>query len=145
MAEDDFYITLLKFIRDGTNSGGVGYNDAKAQIESSHPELPEEAFKRTFFKIVQELADFGAGHDALIQKNTPHILTVDAYFHLLEHQELCQARQSSTRAHYTAIAAILISIAVLGWQIFNPATVKLDNSQFDLLIGAYEKSEQSQE
>ncbi len=147
MAKDDFYITLLKFIRDKTVLGeGVGYNDARAHIKSTNPEIGDEAFKRIFFNnLAEPLADFGQGHDIWIQNNTPHILTSDAYFHLLEHQELQEVRQSSMRAQLTAIAAIIISIAVGGWQIFNSATVILDESQFDLLIEAYEKSKQPPE
>lgn len=145
MAKDDFYITLLKFIRDKNALGeGVSYNDAKTHIGSTHPEIIEEAFKRTFFNnLVQALADFGQGHDTQIAKNTPHILTLDAYFHLLEHQELREARQSSSRAHYTAIFAIVISITVGGWQILNPATVKFDESQLERLIASSKKAPES--
>ena len=37
MAKDDFYITLLKFIRDENEGNGVNFNSVKAHIENTHP------------------------------------------------------------------------------------------------------------
>ena len=146
MAKDDFYITLLKILRDKTVLGeSVSYDDVKVHIESTHPEISEETLKRIFFgnNIVQELADFGEGIDLRIRNNTPHIITLDAYFHLLEHQELREARQSSKWAQWTATFAILISIAVGSWQIFNSATVNLDESQLERLIASSKNAPES--
>jgi len=142
MSKEDFYITLIKFIRDKNASGeDVGYKDAWKHIETTHPNIGEDAFMRTFFNnLVVPLADFGLGNPNHIKNNTPHVLTLDAYFHYLEHQELTEARQSSRRAHWTAIFAILMSIGVGGWQIFNSATVVLDKNQFDQLVKSSEHS-----
>lgn len=142
MAKVAFYITLLEYIRDKNALGeSVNYNETKAYVQDIHSEVSDEAFLRVFFNNLGEaLSDYGHGHSVQIERNTPFVLTKDAYFQLLEHQELQEARQSSRRAHYTAIFAIGISIAVGAWQIVKTPTVELDKSQFSQLKEAIEKS-----
>lgn len=142
MAKVAFYITLLEYIRDKNALGeGVNYNDTKAYVQNIHPEVSDMAFRRVFSDtLVTAIADVGDARELQFNQGTPFVLTRDAYFQLLEHQELQEARQSSKRAHYTAIAAILISISVGLWQIVKTPTVELDKSQFSQLIEAIEKS-----
>ncbi len=101
---DDFYITTLKYGRSAlVNSADVNYNEVRDHVKSIHPNINEEAFSKLFWSAFVQLDDFGKPYLELIRNNTPHALDKEAYFHLLEHEELKEARTSSKRALCVAI------------------------------------------
>ena len=108
---DDFYITTLKYGRNALpNSKGVNHNEVRDHVKRIHPNINDEVFLRMFFSEFQALQDMGKGHVHHIENDTPHVLNIEAYFRLLEHEELEEARTSSKRALFVATGAIAISI-----------------------------------
>ena len=76
----------------------------------------------------------------MIQNNTPHALNIEAYFHLLEHEELEEARTSSKNALLVATIAIGISIitavASIWIQLKIPTDVVVSGSQIERVLNA---------
>lgn len=61
---------------------------------------------------------------------TRYILSLDAYFHLLEHDELSEARKSSRTATWLAPAAMVISGSLAAYSIwFDNDPVRIDPNQ----------------
>ena len=109
--KDDYYILLLKYAREQIEKGNtVHFKEVYDHVRAAYPSLNEEAIKRTFFDAMERLADFSEGYDGMIKKETPQTLTLGAYFQLLEHQALQEARRSSNRAFIAAMAAIGIAV-----------------------------------
>lgn len=104
---DDLYIELLRYGKKHL-ADGVTIKEAQAHLDNLYPKsavvesLP--SFTRVFDQVFrQELG----GSEPFVQ-----YFTMEGYFHLLEHEELKQARRSSNIALGVAIAAIIISIFV---------------------------------
>ena len=143
MRKDDFYITTLKYGRNAlAKSEGVNYNEVRDHVRSIHPKLNDEAFSRIFWSAFEALQDFGTSSDDRIKNNTPHTLNLEAYFHLLEHEELEEARTSSRRALRVATWAIGIAIATAVVSTFIqltvPTNVVFDDQQIELLLIGYD-------
>ncbi len=141
--KDDYYITFLKYAREimDAGDGTVDYSDMLDHVRSIHREVNEAAFKRTFLQAVATVTDLR--REILqedIDKKVPMVLSLGAYFHLLEHTELEQARESSTnalrvatKAFWAAIGAMVITVGVAVASfivpMFYPTTVEIEGTQ----------------
>ena len=99
------------------------YCSAKQNWNCCH-DVSEQAFKRTFLQAVVTIIFQGReARDEDIENRTPMVLTLEAYFHLLEHEELQEARMASIKAltmttFALAIASVLATVSILiqkGW------------------------------
>ena len=138
---DDFYITILKYGRSAlVEPEDVNYNEVRDHVKSIHPNMEDKAFSKIFWSTFHQLDDFGKSYLELVINNTPHALNIEAYFHLLEHEELKEARTSSKRALWVAFGAIVISAflaaASISIQLKIPTNVVVDTSQFDRVLNA---------
>ena len=124
--KDDYYITFLKYAREqmGVGEGTVEYADIFPHVHSIHDDISEQAFKRTFLQAVVTIIFQGReARDEDIENGTPMVLTLEAYFHLLEHEELQEARMASIKAltmttFALAVASVLATVSILiqkGW------------------------------
>lgn len=140
--KDDFYITTLKYGRDAlAKSEDVTYDKVKSHVKEIHPNINDAAFLRMFFSEFDALKDSGSSNLHHIQQNTPHVLNIEAYFRLLEHTELQEARASSRQALQRSTWAIVISaflaVASMGAQIYQlntPANVILSERQVERML-----------
>ena len=146
MKKDDFYITFLNYARDQllVGDGTVKYSAVLEHVRSVHSEVNERAFKRTFLQAVESIVHLGrtlrVDDDLDVHQL---VLTLEAYFHLLEHQELQEARQASQVANRNAknavnvaVGAIVVSIVVAitsiafnVFQMFSSDVVTVDEAQ----------------
>lgn len=141
--KDDYYITFLKYARErmGAGDGTVDYSDMLDHVCSIHREVNEQSFKRTFLQaVVTVISQRREILEEDIEKKLPMVLSLDAYFHLLEHTELEQARESSTKALRVATSAlrvafgamvITVAVAVDSFiaPLFYPTTVEIEGTQ----------------
>ncbi len=110
--KEDYYITLLKYARENmvVGEGEVDYPAVFEHVRSLHSQVSEQAFKRTFLQAVVTVIYQGReAHEDDIASGTPLVLSLDAYFHLLEHEELQEARRASLNALIMATLALVIS------------------------------------
>ena len=138
---DDFYITTLKYGRSAlSKSADVNYNEVRRHVKSIHPDIEDKVFEKIFWSAFERLEYFEGRYADLIKNNTPHALNIEAYFHLLEHEELGEARTSSRNALMVAIAAISISTVTAAasiWiQLKNPTDVVVSGSQIERVLNA---------
>ena len=110
--KDDFYIALLQHGKRNLERG-LSSGDAKKYLIDEGYTFEEEYFPYLFSELFEEMLpkDMDVTPAAFRDEDAPQILTVDAYFHLLEHDELKQARTSSRNAMIVAIIAVTIGIA----------------------------------
>ena len=141
--KDDYYITFLKYARErmGAGDGTVDYSDMLDHVLSIHREVKEQAFKRTFLQaVVTVISQRREILEEDIEKKLPMVLSLDAYFHLLEHTELEQARESSTNALRVAtwalwaavgamVITVLVAVASFIVPMFYPTTVEIGGTQ----------------
>jgi len=134
MKQDDLYIAILKYGKEHIGEN-VTPGDIKKYFKENNYEIdvPSGAFQRLFFDVFSDPKGRG------FNDNLPCIMNMEAYFRLLEHEELKEARQSSKEARKYAIIAICISIIAMVIsiifsiiQIITPT--KIDNTQFQKLI-----------
>ena len=133
--KDDYYITFLKYVHRAIGEGRtVEYPDVWPHVQGIHPTVSEEAFQRAFLSATEPVV--GEGHINLLDNlkcGNHMVLTLEAYFHLLEHEELEQARSSSTTALRVAIAAIVITgafaLASLILPMVSSTTVEVESAQ----------------
>ncbi|NQW24401.1 MAG: hypothetical protein HQ475_13270 [SAR202 cluster bacterium] len=75
-----------------------------------------------------------------IASGTPVILTIEAYFQLLEHQELKEARKASSWARNLALVAIAIAassvILSVMLQVYGTNEAVIDGTQYQRIIDA---------
>ena len=101
-SKDDFYITALKYARQKTReTGQVDFNTALRHVHSNHDEINEDAVRDVCNYALRGLPSGGWA------------MALEAYFQLLEHEELQEARQASSRALIVAIAAFFVSSAAV--------------------------------
>lgn len=115
----DYYITFLKYAREKmeVGEGTVDYTDFFQHVHSIHGDVSEQAFKRTFLQaVVTTIYQGMEARDEDIENGIPMVLALEAYFHLLEHQELQEARMASKKAITMATLAMVISAAWLSPQ-----------------------------
>ncbi|MFQ5432359.1 MAG: hypothetical protein ACE5EN_07640 [Nitrospinota bacterium] len=119
--KEDLYITLIRYGREHLKNGtdtDAAYNYLKEQgfvFEEKNQALFGNVFHTIFYRPVITRGNY--------------FLKLEYYFQLLEYEELNEARNNSSWAHFFAICAIMISIMVGGYQIFKPSEVKLIPSQ----------------
>ncbi len=135
---DDYYITFLKYARKKMSfEGTIDYVDIFGHVHGIHPEIKESNFKRTFLQAVVTVIFQGReARDEDISNGTPMVLSLEAYFHLLEHEEMEEARQASKRAETHARRAIFVAIGIailtLAFSInehFAPNEVRINKTQ----------------
>ena len=96
--KDDVYITLLKYARKETREKGqIDLDKALKYLYLEHPKVNEGAIKNFCHQALRGLPD------------GTFALQPGAYFQLLEHEELQEARQASHKALIVAILAVLVS------------------------------------
>ncbi len=133
-AKQNVYITLIEFLERKTSQGDgtVLESDAIEFLNQEFPELSDRVRTHFFRSIVTIHRQARHGEPA------KWILNVDAYFQLLEHQELEEARSSSRKALNVAIAAIVVTfltaVASIFVQFTRPTDVVLDDRQLAELI-----------
>jgi len=114
--KDDFYITLLKYVREKTVKGErVDYTEAEKHVVDIHGAINEGVLQRVFVESVEEPTGFTRGNtlnNRLLEEGCPLMMSLESYFQLLEHEEMEQARSSSKWALRVAIVAILITLGV---------------------------------
>lgn len=113
--QDDYYFTFLKYAREklDVGEGTVDYSDVLKHVRQIHDEVSEPAFKRTFLQAVVPVRDLGRGPvESDIAGGERMVLALEAYFHLLEHEELQEARRASKKAESHAIWALVIAIFI---------------------------------
>lgn len=110
---DDLYIRVLKYCRDNietpvTPDAVVKYlNDTYDYEFRSHLEHTE----------LEEIFEFTFGNRGL-SNITPYPMKGEAYFRLLEYEELSEARKNAREARWLSIAAIIIAVFVGGMELF---------------------------
>ena len=112
--KDDFFITLLDYcmerIREGDN---FHIAEVSKHVKDKHTEVNIGTIQITYLEAFEPIAMDDGGYPASVNNrvaaNTPHTLTLDSYFQLLEHTELLEARKSSSNAMRAAFAAMFIS------------------------------------
>ncbi|MCH7736125.1 MAG: hypothetical protein IH872_01870 [Chloroflexi bacterium] len=141
--EDDFYITFLKFASETVSVGDGTINYAKVfeHVHGIHDGISEPAFKRIFLQSVVTIIFQGREtRDEDIENDTPLVLTTDAYFQLLEHQELQEARKASSMARNLALVAIAVAAASVILSVILPVYVNndavIDAAQYQGIIDA---------
>ena len=139
--QENYYIAFLKYACEKmtVGEGTVDYSDIFKQVSSIHPMVSEPTFKRTFLQAVVPVIYQGrAAHEDDIANGNPLVLTLEAYFQLLEHEELEEARRASQRAESHAFRAIVVAV-VLGLltlvfsinEHFNPNMVIINTNQVE--------------
>ena len=103
--ETDLYIELLRFGKARIGSG--------VTLKEAFDHLTGQGFDGPLLGSQRTLQNLFRGVFEGISSAEPgdRALSMDAYFNLLEHDELQQARESSNRAMGVAIIAIVISAA----------------------------------
>lgn len=99
--ESDKYIELLKWVRNSAD--GVSMEELKEKLKHLNFEYAYGGYQNT-------LNSFTIG--TFIKNNGKMILTFEAYFQLLEHERLEQARIDSKRATLLATWSLWVSIGV---------------------------------
>ena len=120
---DDYYITFLKYAREKIREQApIEFSDVFNYVHTKNPEVEELPFKRTYLGAMETVSHLGrAPHEDDITSGTPMVLKMEAYFHLLEHEELQDARKASRNAMYIALAAILLGAISTSAQIADKA------------------------
>ena len=137
--KDDFYITTLKYGRSALEKAiDVHHDEVREYVKNVHPNMNDYAFTKIFWDAFEAVQELGSNYADRIKNKNPHVLNIEAYFHLLEHQELQEARRSSHRALCIAIFAILLSGALAGtsiWiQLSKPTNVVVNSSQIGRIL-----------
>lgn len=125
--QEDFYIEVLKWAKE---KGTFTYNEIDNQFNLDKDSIKHDLIHKYWSeRLFCELC---------INREMKSHISYDAYFNLLQHQELEEARQASLDANKNAKIAICFSIAVMiltvvfsVLQIFYPT--KLNQEQIDKL------------
>lgn len=125
---EDLYITLLRYGRDHLENG-VTYTEVRAHLEKNgfnfrdNNNYKDKHLRRLFpslFFSPGSSPNAPVDHDPIMDhsEGVRRHLRTEAYFQLLEYEELNEARASSRKAHWTAIFAIIISIIAMGFSVY---------------------------
>ena len=100
--KEDFEGEMESFMREMMGEGKTPhFTETFDHVHNLHPEVTEDMFQRIFFQAMDTVPGqkgIGEGFESLIKNKLRHVLTLESYFQLLEHEELEQARLSSTKA-----------------------------------------------
>ncbi|NQU60153.1 MAG: hypothetical protein HQ512_03405 [Rhodospirillales bacterium] len=111
--KDDVYIALIKFVKERTaETGQLTWDECQEFLNETYRELSARPLQALINDVTSRLEPPYGGRDQNQRK-----LRIESYFHLLEHEELEDARASSRAALRVAIGAIIISIIMAGIQI----------------------------
>ena len=106
--KEDFYITTLKSVRQQTvEQGKVGFPETLKQVHDEDPTADEKMIQRVYTHSVNQI------------DTDEDMMDPDAYFQLMEYEELQQARESSRTALNFAILALGVSTLVSAGAIIN--------------------------
>ena len=98
--KDDLYITALKYAREKSIEGGnLNIQNFQTHVQDIHPKADPNAIALIYNQAIDSSAKRG-------------FIRLPAYFLLLEHEALREARQSSSRSLRVAIGALVISTLV---------------------------------
>ena len=116
--KDDPYITFLKYTRGMMREGKTPhFTETFAFVHDLHPAVKQDAFQNIFFQAMEPVADqegVAASYADRIKNKILYVLNMASYFHLLEYEELREARLASRTAAILALFAIVIAgIAVI--------------------------------
>ena len=116
--KDDPYIIFLKYARKMMREGKTPhFTEAFDYVHDVNLELKQDAFQNIFFQAMEPVADqegVAASYADRIKNKILYVLNMESYFHLLEHEELREARLASRTAAILALFAMVISgIAVI--------------------------------
>lgn len=132
--KDDLYIAILKYGKEHLGENVTPEGLIKHLKENKYDfNADGNDFKRLYLDVFSLREGRGFGYDR------PSIMKMEAYFRLLEHEELQDARESSKEARKYAVIAIWISIFAMIISItisiiqLNTST-KIDDAQFQKLI-----------
>ena len=107
MKKDDVYIAILKYAKDNLDNGAT-FTDVKKYLKQLGYSFEPQPFQDLFSRVFSD----PSGHNYVMPLNVniqKFIMGIEAYFQLLEYEELKEARQSSKNAMWIAIVAIIIS------------------------------------
>lgn len=122
---DNAYIALIRFVDEATKQTGVVRNEACVEfMRTNFPEYGAHTIGNMIGLIVTSVQT---------ERGTEYMLSAEAYFHLLEHEELQEARSASKWAMFFATAALIVSIVVGTLQLTTPTNVVIDAAQIDQL------------
>ena len=91
MGKDDYFIAILKYAREEARNNTLDLGDALTYISNLYPEVGNDALGRACNEAIDQLNNAGS-----------YALRMEAYFQLLEYEELQQARQASQDANLWA-------------------------------------------
>ncbi|KKU29935.1 hypothetical protein A3G55_01310 [Candidatus Giovannonibacteria bacterium RIFCSPLOWO2_12_FULL_44_25] len=138
---DNLYIALIKYGKEKLTEG-VNYKEAQEHLtkigfDFKNPQISHlfrDAFLHIFGTEQEKVNGFYPGVEH------KKFLGVEAYFNLLDHEELQHARQSSAEAKKLAITAIWISAGLAFFsillsiiQIWHTSEIEITETQFNQL------------
>ena len=104
--KDDVYITLFKYCRQQMSQNGlINRDEAVKHAVNKNPGVSERAIRSLCSAVLSPVPGS--------TKDGERILATGAYFNLLEHEELHDARQASNWARMLAIAALGVPTAAV--------------------------------
>lgn len=139
--EEDLYIAMLRYGKENLTKQVIPAV-TKQFLEQQGHEFTEGHFMRLFFEAFEPSGASPSTIQLSFAQGTPHVLTQAAYFNLIEHDQLADARDSSRRAMKMAIAAIAVSalfaFVSVGLQVIDTNIVRLDGDQLAKLLAVGE-------
>ena len=100
---EDIYIELLRYGKEHL-ADGVTFGETRSYLQELRPEAHLVQSDRELYDTFNELFN-----NMSSQGSDRYGLSMEGYFHLLDHDELQEARKSSRNALRVAIGAIIIS------------------------------------
>ncbi len=110
---DDLYIRVLKYCRDNIETPVT----PDAVVKYLNDTYGYEFRKYIEHTELSEIFEFTLGYRNL-GNTTPYPMKGEAYFKLLEYEELSEARKNAREARWLSIAAIVIALLVGGMELF---------------------------
>lgn len=129
---EDIYIGLLRFGREKQDKP-ISFAEAQKHLECKGFDVNRERLKNLFFAAFSAQEDVTKSDEDKIKENTPHALKLDAYFQLLEHDKLLEARKDSRSSRYFAISAMLLS-AILAIVSIVISSISLSNESGEVTL-----------
>lgn len=96
--------------RNGTT---VHFIEVFDHIHETYTEVKQPEFQIAFFQAMEPLIGTqSGGYRERIENHDPHTLSLEAYFQLLEYEELKEARQASINALSMTTFALAVASAL---------------------------------
>lgn len=116
--EYDIYIKILKYANENP---GFSFQKITDAFPDQKKLIVEELRRNKIFINVSPNSD-------------QYMLSFESRFQLLEYEELNEARRSSRKATFIAIASILITLLSIGYSIFFVQKVEVVNLEEDVQV-----------